>query len=173
MIDCRTPLLLSLLLISALLLTSCGYHLQGSGGDQGRLFSAQLKKISVEGLGHYESLRRDLVSALRSYGFRVTKSHTASARLIMLNKEERTVVGAIGNNAKVREYLLYIKIHFRVETGGEKKKVLLQEQIIQVEAPYLNNPDNFLVTQKLKEDARAYSEEQLIQRIINRLATIK
>ncbi len=153
-------------------LAGCGYQLSGHAEDRGRFFSPVLKRVSVEGLGRYESFRKTLVTALRGHGIRVVAPEQASARLIFSGKHERQRRSAIGDDAKAREYLLTTEVSFSVASGSGKSETLLAEQSVRAEAAYLTDPDRPLLAASEKRTVMKDMEAELCRKILLRLATI-
>ncbi len=166
-----TPALV-LALISGLILAGCGYQLSGYAEDRGRLFSPVLKRVSIEGLGRYESFRKTLVATLRGYGVRVTASGRASARLIFDGLRERRTRSAVGDDVKAREYLLTVEASFSVASGGEQLETLLAAQSVRAEAVYLTDPDRPLLAASEKRAVMKDIEDELCRKVVLRLATI-
>ena len=162
----------ALTLALALMLVSCGYHLAGSGEDAGRLFSPVLKRVSVEGLGRYESLRTTLVSMLRSYGIRVVSPRQASARLIFSDRRRDRRTSAVGDDVKSREYVLFSEVDFSVVSGEEDAPVLLTNQTVRAQAGYLANPDRPLQDESERRAVTTDIERELCRKIVLRLTTV-
>ena len=153
-------------------LSACGYHLAGSGDDQGRIFSPVLKRVSIEGLGRYESLRKTLVVTLHGYGVKVVSPARASARLIFSGRRERQRRSAVGDDVKAREYMLTVETSFSVRSGGKKLDTLLPEQTVKAEAAYLTDPDRPLLSKNEKRTVAGDLEAELCRKIVLRLSTI-
>ena len=142
------------------------------GEDAGCLFSPVLKHISVEGLGRYESLRTTLVLMLRSYGIRVVSPQRASARLIFSDRRQRRQTGAVGDDVKAREYLLFSEVSFSVVSGKEDAPILLPNRTVREQAAYLANPDRPLRDESERRTVTEDIERELCRKIILRLGTI-
>ena len=152
-------------------LVACGYHLSGTQKGESKMFSARIKQISIDGIGRYDPLRQNLVSALRPYGFEVVQHSNASVHLIVENKDIRQTAAVIGNEAKVREYLLTMTVQFKV-LAREKSEVLLKNQTARAETFFRHDATEILISANLQRSAEARLEEQITRDIINRLATI-
>ncbi len=169
----RLTALAALAAVFAAGLAGCGYHLSGHGEEQERLFSPILERVSIEGLGRYESFRKTLVITLRGYGVRVVAPSRASARLIFSARRERQRRSAVGDDAKAREHLLTVETTFSVVTTGKQPKTLLPEQTVQAEATYLADPDRPLLTANEKRAVMGDIETKLRRKITLRLAAIR
>lgn len=168
----RTKIISCVCLAFALITTGCGYRLSGYTEDRGRLLSPVLKRVSVEGLGRYESLRKTLVATLRGYGVRIVVPGQASARLVFDDRRERQRRSAVGDDVKASEYLLTVEASFRVIAGSEKPGTLLEKQTVRAEAAYLSSPDRPLLTESEKRAILEDVEAELCRKIVLRLATI-
>ena len=153
-------------------LVGCGYRLAGTGGSQGRVFSPLLKRVSVEGLGRYQSFRKTLVAILRSYGIGVTSPWRASARLVFSEYTEHQKRAAVGDDVKAREYILTVEALFNV-VSTEDSSAVLAGQTVRAEAAYLSDPDLPLLTASEKRAVLGDVENELCRKILLRLATLK
>lgn len=172
----KAGLHLFFLVLSCAGLGSCGYHLAGGDTDR-RVFSESLKRISVEGISSYDSLRRALIPVLRSYGFKISRPHSASARLIVLDKREKKTALVVGDDAKAREYLLTLSVRFIVRKShrgnGGGKSLLLKEQLVYAETSYIFDPDRVLSSDNLLQNARAEARAEVVREIMRRLALVR
>ena len=153
-------------------MTACGYRLSGHTEEQRRPFAAALQRVSIEGVGRYEPLRKTLVAMLRGYGIRTAAPGRASARLIFSDYDQEQRRSAVGDDVKAREYLLRLSASFSVVGTGKRAVTLLPEQLVRAEAGYLTTPDRPLLAANEKRVVMKDLEAELCRKIILRLATI-
>lgn len=159
-----------LVLLLATTLFACSYQLAGYGGNGGEVFSPILKRVSVEGLGRYDSFRQALVSTLRSHGIRVVSPRRASARLIFGDRKNWRKVSAVGDDVKSREYVMTAEVSFSVVS--KDLRTLLPGQSVQAQAAYLADPDHPLLDASERGEVMGDIELSLCRKIMHRLATI-
>lgn len=152
-------------------LIGCGYHLKGMHGDEQQRFAAALKRVSIEGLARYDTLRQHLGTTLHRHGVQLTGRGNASARLIIEEQQTRKIAAVIGDQAKVREYLLVMTVRFNVIEGASGH-ALLRDRTVSAEAFYRHDPVDLLAAASLRRDAEMRLEQEISRKIISRLAQI-
>ena len=153
--------------------SACGYHLSGSTKSQAQPLASVLKQVSFEGLGKYDPFRQKLVFLLGSYGIRIMKPGSATARIIFLEKQTQENVVTVGDDAKAREYLLTVSMAFTVKAEGKNaERTLLEKQVIQATAPYIYDPNNLLVSENERRRALDDIENRLAQKLMDRVIIV-
>ncbi|NRR31070.1 hypothetical protein HSX11_12850 [Oxalobacteraceae bacterium] len=159
------------LLALSLMLSACGFHLRGNGGQ----YALPFPSLYV-GLPEASPLAIDLKRNIRATGSTTVAASAKDADGVIevLTDPEKTrskSILSLNANGRVREYLLAYNIVFRVRDrlGNE---LLGPTQIA------LNRPLTFNETQLLakeQEEALLYRDMQtdLVQQMMRRLAAIK
>ena len=150
--------------IITLTITGCGYRLSGISGDE-QLFSPLLKKMSIEGIPRYDPFRIQLKKDALSYRIKVIAKEYATTRIIIKNKEIKQYAITIGDDAKVREYLLLAKIDFSVAVGDSAHFV----ESIESETTYTYYPQHVSISLNEKKRALAFLNQDLSAKLIDRL----
>ncbi len=158
------------MLLLCMSLQACAYHLSGTSEGEQRRFPEVLKYIYIDGINQYDPFHDTLLATLRGYGFKVTAREKATAQLRFKNKRVTQRVHVIGEDVKASEILLRVK--FEVSVVDRKNKVLLSAQSMRGETYYLNMPNRLLETKVLMENALRKVEQDLIERLMQRMATI-
>lgn len=156
-------------LIFSLVVTACGYRLSGID-DKEHLFSPLLKKVAIEGLPKYDAFRIQLKKDLLSYRMKVVTKESATARIIVKNKNIRQQAITIGDDAKVREYLLIANIDFYAAVptaSGEPKQSPVQS--IQSETTYTYYPQHISVSLNEKKRALAFLYKDMSLKLIRQI----
>lgn len=159
---------LVLALAAAAVLSACGFHLRGSGGDYNMPFrSIYLAFPETSSLG--TELRRNLRGGDKVEV--VMDAAKADARFEVLSENRGKAILSLNSQGRVREYLLTYTLVFRVldAKGGE----LLGPTEISLKRPLTFNETQVLA--KESEEALLYRDMQadLVQQILRRLAAVK
>jgi LPS-assembly lipoprotein len=164
----RSPLLrAAAVLMLAGVLSACGFHLRGSGGQFNMPFqSIYLAFPETSPLG--TELKRNLRGGETAV---VTDPVKAEAQFDVLSEQRGKSILSLNSQGRVREYLLTYTLVFRVRnaTGVE----LLGPTEINLKRPITFNETQVLA--KETEEALLYRDMQtdLVQQILRRLAAIK
>ena len=151
--------------VIALLTTSCGYRLSGINNEE-QLFSPLLKSVSIEGIPRYDSFRMRLKENMLSYRMKVTAPEFATTQIIIKNKEFEQQAITIGDDAKVREYLLIARVDFYIITGDKGSKKQYPMQSIQSEATYAYYPQHISISLNEKKRAINLLDQDLSSKLI-------
>ena len=157
--------------IIATLITSCSYRLSGSD-DGTQLFSPRLKNISIEGAPGYDAFRMQLKRDLLGYRMKVVAPRSATAGIIIKNKEVKQHAITLGDDAKVREYLLIARVDFQVVINDDKSKQEYAMQSIQSEASYTYYPQHVSISMNEKKRALTFLNQDLSSKLISRLRVL-
>ena len=158
-------------LMFALMLSACGFHLRGDGGH----YTLPFPTIYV-GLPKTSPLAVDLKRNIRANGGTevVDDTKLADASILMVSDPEKArgkSILSLNGNGRVSQYLLTYDISFRV-VDREGRELLGPTRI------QLNRPQDFDETQLLAKEREAgvlYRDMQtdLVQQMMRRLAAIK
>ena len=155
-------------ILIALIVGGCGYGLSGANSNE-QLFAPVLKNISIEGLPRYDAFRVRLKKDALSYRMKVVAAEFATTKIIVKNKEIKQQTITIGDDAKVREYLVTAHIDFFVVIANNESPRQYPLQSIQSETTYTYYPQHVSISLNEKERALALLNEDLSSKLINRL----
>jgi LPS-assembly lipoprotein len=157
-----------LALMSAVLLTACGFHLRGSGGQANLPF----KSIFL-GFPESSTLGAELKRNIRANGGTAVldQAKDAQAALEVLSETRDKAILSLNSQGRVREYSLTYALRFRVVDRSGKE--LLAPTEIDLKRTISFNESQALA--KEGEEAMLYRDMQtdLVQQILRRLAALK
>lgn len=162
---------LGALLALACLLSACGFHLRGAGGQYTLPF-ARLYLGLPETSPLAAELRRNIAA---TGGTEVTPAPAGADGLIEVladpEKVRSKTILSLNNNGRVREYQLGYAIEFRVRDGQGRE--LLAPTRIALTRPITFNESQLLA--KETEEAMLYRDMRadLVQQMLRRLAAIR
>lgn len=164
---CRSASLLFAVL-TALLLSACGFHLRGSSGGS----SLPFKTIYV-GLPDNSVLGAQLRRYIRAGGEAtvVDDPNVAEASIQSLGETRDRVIVSRNTQGQIREYTLLYKFLFRVTDN--KKRELLGPTEITLKRQLTYNETQALGKEKEAELLYNDMQSDLVQQIIRRLAAIR
>lgn len=160
-----TALRLHLLILLALGLSACGFQPRG----QLPTLAAGLSPLYIEGLDNYSPLHHELSAALRTAGLDLTPSRTSAKALLRISdrvSEKQVLTTNIYNQAVEYELEESLSFNLRKVADGQQSEA----QQVRVER-ILYNPGTTLLAKQHEEDTiRSEMRQELIRRLINRLA---
>jgi len=154
-----------------MLITSCGYRLSGSD-NEAQLFSPLLKTISIEGAPRYDAFRMQLKSDLLGYRMKVVAPRSATAGIIIKNKQVKQHVITLGDDTKAREYLLMVRVNFEVVINADKAKQKYAMQSIQSATSYAYYPQHVSISANERKRALTFLNQDLSSKLIARLRVL-
>ncbi len=156
---------LSLLLVLALLLTACGFHLRGAGIDLGHL----PQPLQLVGVDPYSALGRELRRQLREAGVRLDEHADGAGSVLRIAdaRSERRLLSLDARN-RAAEYELSEILRYSLRSGGRTTP----QQTLRV-TRILRQPSNELLARqreerRLREEMRRELVRQLIQQLAAR-----
>jgi len=159
----RHLLLFALLLVHALLLSACGWHLRGSFN-----FPASMERLYIEGTAQYSELGVAIHNAFQGSNISVV-SHAGQARAILhilSDKSEQRIL-ATDSSGRATEYEVSYTLGFRME--DEKGGLMLPAQQVKSKREYRFDASNVLASggevERLKKDMINNSVQQMLRRI--------
>lgn len=151
---------ISLLLMSALVLTACGFHLRGSVA-----LPPSMQHMHVSGGG---DLSRILTRALTGSGVDVQeKGGPGIAELKITNARFSNDMLTISGYAQVTEYAVHYNVGFMVDDGAGK--VLLPPQAIDMSRTYSYDSTNTIGSSGQVEEIQRGLNDDMVQAILFRL----
>jgi len=154
-------LLLPVLLLS---LSACGFHLQTHTA-----FKSDIQRIHVSIQRPQSEFARHVESLLRQNGVQLVDSGEGAAELDVPLNRARKEIQSIGDNARVREYLLRYTVEFRLldRTGKE----LIPLQTLEQTRTYSFNEQDILSAEREDEFLRSDLAESLARALVRRVGS--
>lgn len=151
-------------LVTALLLSACGYRLQGQAE-----LPAAMNTTLIETADPYSHFVRRLTILLEQNGARVVDQGVAASRLEIPLNQMRKEILSIGGTARVREYKIVHQVRFRlVDANGS---VLVPEQSLEQSRVISFDEQDILAAIKEEEYLREELAATLAREVLRRLGT--
>jgi len=153
-----------LLLLATLLLSACGYRLQGQAE-----LPAAMDMTVIETGDPYSHFVRRLTILLEQNGARVVDQGVSAARLeIPLNQVQKEIL-SIGGTARVREFKVVHRVRYRlVDADGN---VLVPEQFLEQSRVISFDEQDILAAIREEEFLREELAETLARQVLRGLGT--
>lgn len=155
--------LIGLLAIS-LLLSACGFKLQSRAE-----LPPEMQRTRLEVQLPYSQFARRLETLLEQNGVQVVTALDGAAVLAVPVNETRKEIQSIGDNARVREFLIRHTVQFRLldSSGAE----LMPLQTIEQSRVYSFNEQNILSSERENEFLRNELSDSVARMVVRRLGT--
>ncbi len=158
----------ALVLVTALLVSACGFQLRGSGSHANLPF-----KTIYLGVSDASPLGNDLKRYIAGAGGTtvVSDPKAAQANVEILSETRNKTILSLNSQGRIREYSLSYTLSFQVKDG--KNNILLAPTTITLNRIISFNESQVLA--KESEEASLYRDMQsdMVQQILRRLAAIK
>lgn len=155
--------------VASLVLSACGFHLRGSAEPKAWPESLRRLQIKVTG-GSADTLLRQLRSRLRdTYHVDLVENGSAPVLFVTSVKQERRVLST-GATAKASEYLLQLRVGFKVT--DEQNQVLLNPQTVILQRDYRFDSTNVLATEIEERHLLEQMQTDAARRILNRVMAV-
>lgn len=151
-----------LLLLMALMLSACGFHLRGSA-------DLPFQTIYLDFAGD-SSLGAELKRSLRAGGVTVTDQETEAEAVMQVLADTRDKkILSLGTNGRVREYSLYQRFRFQIRDQAGRILIAPTDITLKRDVSY----DASQELAKQSEEILLYRDMQsdLVQQILRRLST--
>jgi len=146
------------------LLNACGFHLQSKLD-----FPPELQRLRLEVQGPYTQFARRLETHLEQNGVNVVTSPTGAAILEVPLNATRKEIQSIGDNARVREFLVRHTVQFRLlDSEGTE---LIPLQTIEQSRVYSFDEQDILSAEREDEFLRKDLADSLARMVVRRLGT--
>lgn len=152
------------LLILPFLLYGCGFHLQSKPE-----FPLEMQQVKLEVQGPYTQFARRLETHLEQNGVNVVTTRPEAAILEVPVNATRKEIQSIGDNARVREFLLRHTIQFRLVSSDGTE--LIPMQTIEQTRVYSFNEQDILSAEREDEFLRKDLADSLARMVVRRLGT--
>ncbi|HET8551814.1 MAG TPA: LPS assembly lipoprotein LptE [Gammaproteobacteria bacterium] len=154
------------LLLVALALAGCGYHLQ-----RARNLPPVMQRTVIVGANPYGTLVRELTRALSGTNIEVVQSPAvATAELHILRDDAGQRVSSVDSKDRPQAYELHYAVSFSVTHQGQ---TLLEPQTVSLTRDYVFDPDNVLAGNQEAQRLLDAMRSDLVQVILRRLAAVK
>ena len=153
------------LLITLLsLVSACGFHLQNRAD-----LPAEMQRTRLEIVQPYSEFARRLETHLEQSGVKVVSALEGAAVLEVPVNEARKEIQSIGDNARVREFLVRHTVQFRLlDSEGNE---LIPLQTFEQSRVYSFNEQNILAAEREDEFLRNDLSDSLARMVVRRLGT--
>lgn len=161
----RLPIQLLVLLIAAVLLTGCGFHLRGQA-------AMQFKTLYLDAANPGTSLIRELRSNLESNKVELLDSpKQADVVLNIVSEVPDKQILTLDASGRVNEFELYYRVSLRAYDQQQNDLIPAEVIVMHVDFPYDANHVMAMGTQEsmLYQGMRT----DMVQRIVQRLSRIK
>ena len=153
------PLLAVLLLVGA-----CGFHLQTRAE-----LPPEMQRTRLEVQAPYSEFARRLETHLEQSGVKVVTALENAAVLEVPLNRSRKEIQSIGDNARVREYLIRHTVQFRLLDSSGKELIPLQT--FELSRVYSFNEQDILAAERENEFLRNDLSDNLARMVVRRLGT--
>ena len=155
---------LTILAVTLLLLTSCGFKLQTRAE-----LPPEMQQTRLEIKAPYSTFARRLEILLEQNGARVVQSGENAAILEVPQNRTRREIQSIGDNARVREYLVRQTVQFRLLDSEGNEMIPLQT--LEQSRVYEFNEQDILAAERENEFLRDDLSDSLARMVVRRLGT--
>jgi LPS-assembly lipoprotein len=151
-------------LAAFMLLAGCGFHLQARPE-----LPPQMQRTVLEVQDPYSQFARRLQTHLEQSGANVVTSTEDAAVLEVPLNEVRKEIQSIGDNARVREYLVRHTVQFRLLSSDGAE--LIPMQTFEQSRIYSFNEQDILAAEREDEFLRNDLADSLARMVVRRLGT--
>jgi len=152
------------LLVFASLIGACGFHLQSKPE-----LPLEIQQVKLEVQGPYSQFARRLEAHLEQNGVNVVTTRPEAAILEVPVNTTRKEIQSIGDNARVREFLLRHTVEFRLMASDGTELVPLQT--VEQTRIYSFNEQDILSAEREDEFLRKDLADSLARMVVRRLGT--
>jgi len=146
------------------LVSACGFHLQNRTE-----LPAEMQRTRLEIVLPYSEFARRLETHLEQSGVKVVAVLEGAAVLEVPVNESRKEIQSIGDNARVREFLIRHTVQFRLlDSEGNE---LIPLQTFEQSRVYSFNEQNILAAEREDEFLRNDLSDSLARMVVRRLGT--
>lgn len=146
------------------LLTACGFQLQSRAE-----LPVEMQRTRLEVALPYSEFARRLETHLEQSGVQVVTAPGGAALLEVPVNDTRKEIQSIGDNARVREFLIRHTVQFRLL--GSDGKELIPMQTFEQSRIYSFNEQDILAAEREDEFLRNEMADSLARMVVRRLGT--
>ncbi len=151
-------------ILLAWLLSGCGFHIQ-----QRAELPPEMMLTRLEVQAPYSEFARRLEIQLEQNGVRIVRDEGDAAILEVPQNQVRREIQSIGDNARVREYMLRHTVQFRLLDGDGKE--LVPMQTLEQTRVYSFDQQDILSKEREDEFLRQDLSDALARMVVRRLGT--
>lgn len=151
-------------LLSAMLLGACGFQLQTRAE-----LPPEMQRTRLEVQAPYSEFARRLETHLEQNGVRVVEAADDAAVLEVPQNRVRREIQSIGDNARVREYMLRHTVQFRLLDSAGNEMIPLQT--LEQTRVYSFDQQDILSKEREDEFLREDLSDALARMVVRRLGT--
>ena len=156
---------LFLFLLSFSYISSCGYHLAGTGK-----FSSSLQNTSVQGVGTSRELINSVKRNLASNQINVVEAEQATALINILEEQTEKITLTVDSDGKAREFELILSVNFDVKRVDDS--YLLKEQNISLSRDFVFDKSDLLGTNEEEQQLFTEMRNDAAKLMVYRLQSI-
>lgn len=150
--------------VMLILLSACGFQLQTRAE-----LPMEMQQTRLEIQGPYSRFAQRLETLLEQNGVHVVESGDQAAILEVPLNRTRKQIQSIGDDARVREYLISHTVHFRLLDKDGKEMIPLQ--IFEQSRVYSFNEQDILAAEREDEFLRNELSDSLAGMVVRRIGT--
>jgi len=162
----KRTLHLVVLLLVPVLINACGFQLQTRVE-----LPSEMRKIRLEIKSPYSPFARRLETLLEQNGVQIAAAGEKAVVLEVPQNRMRKEIQSIGNNARVREYLLRHTVQFRLLDAEGKE--MIPVQTFEQSRVYSFTEQDILAAEREDEFLRKDLSDSLARMVIRRLGTYR
>lgn len=152
-----------LVMLIAVLLTACGFHLRGQGA-----FALPFQKLYVQSANEYAPFINELKSAIEANNVQITDSpEEAQLTLQIVSEATDKQILSLSGAGRVREYRLQYRVSLRAYDRQQQEWLVPEEITLRRDFSY----DDSQVLAKEQEEALLYQNMRgdAVQQVLRRL----
>lgn len=154
----------AVIVVVALLLSACGYHLRGAFA-----LPTAMKSIYLE--GGSGQLRDQFKQVMTSSSGQLASSRQGAGIVVRILSEEvnrRTV--SLSSRGKSNEFELYYRLEYELANAGNA--LLMERQPIEIRREYYNDQQDVMAKENEEKVIRDEMYQQVVRAIVNRARAV-
>ena len=156
-----------LLVVAALLLSACGFHLRGEAQ-----LPAGLDRVYVESSDPNGPLKRNVEHALERSGAKIeSAAGDGIAEVRLMGVSLAPIVRSVGANARVNEFtMLY---HLEMQISDSAGKVVMPKQVIERSRVFTFDQTQAIGTGAEQDEIKKEMERDMVQVVVRHIEAAK
>ena len=152
-----------IVLLSLLIITSCGFHMRG-------MTEISFKTVSLEGkeLSFTKSLKKILNNNKVAI---VSPTENPQLRLELLGEESEKRILSLSGQGLVREYEIFYRVRYRIKTSDSE--IWSQENILETRRDYTYSDSNLIGKEEEERQLNESMRNDAITNLFNQIQLIK
>jgi LPS-assembly lipoprotein len=154
----------AVIVVVALLLSACGYHLRGAFA-----LPAAMKSIYLE--GGSGQLRDQFKQVMASSSGQLASSRQGAGMVVrVLNEETNRRTVSLSSRGKSNEFELYYRLEYELANAGNA--LLMERQPIEIRREYYNDQQDVMAKENEEKVIRDEMYQQVVRTIVNRARAV-